>query len=63
MQYKFSVWQVITDDVFATFETRELALRKAAEINEYGKRLAYVKEIKVYGGERDEHTKHQTIIN
>ena len=54
MVYKFSVWQVITDDVFATFETRELALRKAAEINEYGKRLAYVKEIKVYGGERDD---------
>lgn len=54
MQYKFSVWQVITDDVFATFETRELALQKAVEINEYGKRLAYVKEIKVYGGERDE---------
>lgn len=54
MQYKFSVWQVITDDVFATFETRELALRKAVEINEYGKRLAYVQEIKVYGGERDD---------
>lgn len=53
MIYKFSVWQVITDDVFATFETRALAMRKAAEINEFGKRLAYVQEIKVYGGKRE----------
>ncbi|WP_157827387.1 hypothetical protein [Macrococcoides caseolyticum] len=56
MQYKFSVWQVYYNNkmLVATFETKQLALRKAAEINEYGKRLAYVKEIKVYGGERDE---------
>ena len=62
MQYKFSVWQVITDDVFATFETRKLALRKASEINSEGKQLAYVSEFKVYGGYRNEHTKHQTTI-
>lgn len=55
MQYKFSVWQVYYNNkvLVATFETRALALRKAAEINEFGKRLAYVQEIKVYGGVRE----------
>lgn len=54
MRYKFSIWQVYYNNkvLVSTFETRELALRKAAEINSEGKRLAYVKEIKVYGGEQ-----------
>lgn len=55
MQYKFSVWQVYYNNkvLVATFETKQLALRHASEINSEGKQLAYVKEIKVYGGERE----------
>lgn len=50
--YKFSVWQVYYNNkmLVATYETKKLALRHAAEINERGIRLAYVSEIKVYGG-------------
>ncbi|VUC68942.1 Uncharacterised protein [Macrococcoides caseolyticum] len=56
MQYKFSVWQVYYNNkvLVTTFETKQLALRHASEINNGGKQLAYVSEIKVYGGERDD---------
>lgn len=53
MTYKFSVWQVYYNNkvLAATFETKRLALIKASEINNSGKQLTYVAELKVYGGE------------
>lgn len=56
MRYKFSIWQVYYNNkvLVASYETKQLAMRKAAEINSEGKQLAYVSEFKVYGGERDE---------
>lgn len=56
MRYKFSIWQVYYNNkmLVASYETKQLAMRKAAEINNSGKQLAYVSEIKVYGGERDD---------
>lgn len=53
MTYRFSVWQVCYNNkmLVATFETKQLALRHASEINNSGKQLTYVAELKVYGGE------------
>jgi len=55
MRYKFSVWQVYYNNkvLVASFETKQLALRHASEINNSGNQLAYVSEIKVYGGIRE----------
>lgn len=53
MTYKYSVRQVIADEHVITFETKQLALKEASKINTEGERLAYVKEIKVYGGQAE----------
>ncbi|QIH78292.1 hypothetical protein GTN30_06370 [Macrococcoides canis] len=52
MRYKFSVWQVYYNNnlLVGTYETRQLALKRASEINERNIRLCYVAEVKVYGG-------------
>lgn len=52
MQYKFSVWELRYNHgmLINVYETYELARKHASEINERGIRLAYISEIKVYGG-------------
>lgn len=59
MTYKFSVSQVYYNNkiLVGTYETKQIALQVASEINASGNKLSYVSELKVYGGKPNEHTK------